>query len=221
MKLLLTSAGLTNESLAKKFIEMVGKRPEEMLVAYIPTAMHVARPQDKHWIIKNFVELDRMKIGKIDIVDICAIPKEVWFPRLEGADAIIVGGGNPYHLIYWMKKSGLEPILRELIKDKVYVGCSAGSVILGKVIISTAPKKYLDEIPEFEGDGGLGYVGLSIRPHFYNPDRPQFTDESVQELADEYQTTFYALDDNSGIAIEGDNLEVVSEGKWKLFNAKG
>lgn len=217
MKLLLTSTGITNKTIENKFIEMVGKRPEDMTLAFIPTAANVARPPDKHWIINNFVSLAQMKIGKIDIVDISAIPEEIWLPRLKQADVIMAGGGNPYHLIYWMRKTDLSNILKDLIKDKVYVGCSAGSVILGKVIVTTAPKKYIEEIPEFEGDNGFEYVDFSIRPHFYRPDRPQFTDDSVQELADKYQSTFYAIDDDSAIAVSDGQIEVVSEGKWKLF----
>lgn len=220
MKLLLTSTGITNKTIENKFVDLVGKRPEEMTVAYIPTAMHVARPADKHWIVNNFVELERMKIGKIDIVDISAVPEEIWLPRLKQADAIMVGGGNPYHLIYWIRKTGLSEILNDLIKEKVYVGCSAGSVILGKIIVSTAPKKYLEEIPEFEGDNGYGYVDFSIRPHFYNPGRPQFTDDTVQELADKYQSTFYAIDDKTAIAVEDGQVEIVSEGRWGKFETK-
>jgi len=217
MKLLLTSTGITNESIKKKFIEMVGKQPEEMTVAYIPTAVNVARPIDKRWIINNLIELDQMKVGKIDIVEFSAIPKEIWLPRLKQADVIMVGGGNPYHLIYSMRKAGLSDILKDLIAGKVYVGCSAGSVILGKVIITTAPRKYSEEIPEFEGDKGFEYVDFSIRPHFYNPDRPQFTEDTVQELANTYQSTFYAIDDNSAVAVENGKVEVISEGKWGKF----
>ncbi|MFA7253136.1 MAG: Type 1 glutamine amidotransferase-like domain-containing protein [Patescibacteria group bacterium] len=217
MKLLLTSTGITNKSIENKFLEMVGKPPQDLTVAYIPTAVNVAKPTDKRWIIKNLIELDQMKIGKIDIVEFSAIPKEIWLPRLKQADAIMVGGGNPYHLIYWMEKAGLTEILKDLIKEKVYVGCSAGSVILGKVIVSTAPKKYVEEIPEFEGDKGLEYVDFSIRPHFYNPNRPQYTDETVQVLADELKSTFYAIDDNSAVAVTDGRIEVISEGKWKKF----
>jgi len=217
MKLLLTSTGITNKTIENKFIEMVGKQPEDMTVAYIPTAANVARPTDKRWIVRNLIGLDQMKVGKIDIVDISAIPQELWLPRLEQADVIMVGGGNPYHLIYWIKKSGLSKIFEDLIKEKVYVGCSAGSVILGKVIITTAPKKYIKEIPEFEGENGFGIVDFSIRPHFYNPDRPQFTDDTCQELANKYGSTFYAIDDNSAIVVKDDHIEVASEGKWRKF----
>lgn len=215
MKLLLTSTGITNKTIENKFIEMVGKQPEEMVVAYIPTAMNVARPTDKRWIVNNIVQLDQMKIGKIDLLDFSAVPEEIWLPRLKQADVIMVGGGNPYHLIYSMRKAGLDRILKGLIEEKIYVGCSAGSVILGKDIVTTAPKKYCEEIPEFEGDNGLKYVDFSIRPHFYNPDRPQYTDETTQELANNFQTTFYAIDDNSAIAVEEGEVEVVSEGRWK------
>ncbi|AKM82545.1 TPA: hypothetical protein DD449_01605 [Candidatus Berkelbacteria bacterium] len=217
MKLLLTSTGITNKTIENKFIEMVGKQPEEMIVAYIPTAVNVARPTDKRWIINNLIGLDKMKIGKIDLLDFSAIPQEIWLPRLKQADVIMVGGGNPYHLIYSMKKAGLDKVLKELLEEKVYVGCSAGSVILGKDIVTTAPKKYCEEIPEFEGDKALEYIDFSIRPHFYNPDRPQYTDETTQELTNNFQSTFYAIDDNSAVVIDDDQVNVISEGKWKKF----
>lgn len=34
-------------------------------------------------------------------------------------------GGNTYHLMEWLNKSGLAKLLPELLKDKVYVGVNA------------------------------------------------------------------------------------------------
>ena len=41
MKLLLTSAGITNPSIAKALFELTGKRPEEITVVFVPTASNV------------------------------------------------------------------------------------------------------------------------------------------------------------------------------------
>lgn len=38
MKLLLTSGGLTNDSIANALFELVGKKPEDTKVVFIPTA---------------------------------------------------------------------------------------------------------------------------------------------------------------------------------------
>jgi dipeptidase E len=41
MKLLLTSAGITNKSIANALFELVGKSPEETTIVFIPTASNV------------------------------------------------------------------------------------------------------------------------------------------------------------------------------------
>jgi hypothetical protein len=46
-------------------------------------------------------------------------------------------------------------------------------------------------------------------------DRPQFSDDLVANLAKEYKSDFYAIDDETAINIEGNEIKVISEGKWK------
>ena len=41
MKLLLTSNGLANESISKALFELVGKKPEDTSLVFIPTASNV------------------------------------------------------------------------------------------------------------------------------------------------------------------------------------
>ncbi len=41
MKLLLTSCGITNKSIANALFELVGKKQEETTVAFIPTASNI------------------------------------------------------------------------------------------------------------------------------------------------------------------------------------
>jgi dipeptidase E len=212
MKLLLTSTGLTNKSLRNKFIEMVGKQPEEMTVAYVPTAINISSSPDKRWAIDNIRRLDDMKIGNIDIVDFSAVPKEVWLPRLEKADAIYVEGGTPSYLKEEMIKAGLVELFNSTLVDKVYVGCSAGSNVLGEKII-----KSMKQEPWYKVEDGFGLVDFTIRPHYARGDRTFFDDDKIQQLAKELNTTIYAIDDDSGIAVIGGDLEVISEGKWKRF----
>ncbi len=132
MKLLLTSAGITNKSLARALKQLVGG---EMRFAFIPTAAHHS-VGDKGWLIKNYAECQ--KLGSVDIVDISAVGKDVWLPRLKAADVIVVGGGRGIlHLLKWMKKSGLEKMLPGLLRSRVYVGISSGSMIAQRRISPT------------------------------------------------------------------------------------
>ena len=41
MKLLLTSAGLSNDSIANALFDLVGKKPEETTIVVIPTASNL------------------------------------------------------------------------------------------------------------------------------------------------------------------------------------
>lgn len=215
MKLLLTSLGITNKTIENKFIEMVGKRPEEMTVAYVPTAINLATALDKRWAIDSLRKLDDMKVGIIDIVDFSAIPKENWLPRFESADVIYVEGGTPAYLKSEMEKAGLIELFNTILADKVYVGCSAGSNIMGEKNI-----KSTKEEPGYKILDGFRLVNFSIRPHFGEGGKTFFTEDLIQEISNQYDSTFYAIDDNTAIAVEDGKVEVISEGKWGKFDPK-
>lgn len=213
MKLLLTSTGITNPTIQRKFIAMVGKQPQAISLAYIPTAINAHPSPNKRWAIDNIIRLDNMAIGAIDIVDFSALPKDIWLPRLKAADVLFVEGGMPTYLLDKMKEAGLDQLLTTELSDKVYVGCSAGSNILGEVII----KSTKDTQEGYAAHEGLRLVDFSIRPHFFRPDRSQFTEAMIGGLAKKYASTFYAIDDDTAIAVEDGTVEVVTEGTWKKF----
>ena len=56
MKLLITSAGIKNKTIAKAVLDLAGKKAEEISVAFIPTAMNPTG-NDKTWFIDNLYVL--------------------------------------------------------------------------------------------------------------------------------------------------------------------
>ena len=82
MKLLLTSAGLTNQTIVKALDELVGKPLDQLKIAFIPTAANLEEG-DKGWLIDDLRRLSFLKFKEIDIVDISALPKEIWLKRLK------------------------------------------------------------------------------------------------------------------------------------------
>src|SRR5680860_576655 len=128
MKLLLTSNGLSNQSIVNALFELTGKPASETTIVFIPTAMNVARG-GKNWFINDLYNIKKQGFKFIDIVDISALPKEIWLPKIESGDVLFFSGGNTYHLMYWLKESGLAELLPELLKTRVYAGISAGSII--------------------------------------------------------------------------------------------
>jgi len=217
MKFLLTSAGITNPSIAHAFFELVGKKAQDITLAFIPTAANVEEG-DKDWLITDLCNLKKQNFKCIDIVDISALPQEIWKPRLELADVLIFSGGNTFHLMYWLKKSGLVNILFDLLKTRVYVGISAGSMVTTKnLILSQSKRLYYENIPEDYSDEGLGFFSFHFRPHLNSPDFPKVRREFLQEIRKELNDPIYALDDQSALKIQDEKIEIVSEGEYIIL----
>lgn len=219
MKLLLTSGGITNESIAKALFELIGKKPEETSLVFIPTAANV-EAGDKSWLINDLVNIKKQGFKEIDIVDISALPKEMWLPRIEKADVLFFEGGNTTHLMYWIEKSGLINLLPELLKTKVWVGVSAGSIVTNPALtLSNQDKKiYYEENFGYRSEKALGFVGFYIRPHLNSSFSPHSNKENLEKIAKTVSATIYGLDDNSAIKVVDGKVEVVSEGEWVVFN---
>lgn len=218
MKLLLTSNGITNKSIAAALFDLVGKKPEDTSVVFIPTAANVVKG-DKSWMINDLVNLKNQNFKLIDIVDISAVEKNVWRPKLEAADVLFFEGGYTYHLMEWINKSGLTLLLPELLKNKVYVGASAGSMVTNKTLdLRLSQIVYEDDLDKNEDMAGLNFVDFYFLPHLNDPDfkklREDFVRESVKGMTDK----FYVLDDNSALKVVDKKVEVVSEGKWFEIN---
>ena len=69
MKLLLTSNGLSNQSIVKALFELVGKPASETNIVFIPTASNVDSG-DKDWLINDLVNINNQNVACLDIVDI-------------------------------------------------------------------------------------------------------------------------------------------------------
>lgn len=210
MKLVLTSAGICNDSLRKTLRNLVNG---EIKIAFIPTAANV-EDGEKEWLIKDYNHC--MKLGSLDIVDVSALPKYIWLPRLKKANVIFVGGGNTIHLMNWVVKSGLDKELKNLLKTRVYVGISAGSILLIPTLSATSELLYDDnDGKEYKG---LGFVDFHVRPHLNSKFFPKVRDEILKELAPKLGGTLYAMDDNSAVVYDNGKIEIVSEGKWIKYN---
>lgn len=218
MKLLLTSAGITNKSLASALLELIGKPFEESSIVFIPTASNVEKG-DKGWFIDNLVQLQKLNFKQIDIADISAVPMSVWKPKLEEADVIFFEGGNTYHLMEQINKSGLTNLLPELLKNRVYVGVSAGSMVTGpNLALSISQILYKDDLDRTKEMDGLKYVDFYFLPHLNSEYFVNLRKKNIEEAIKGMTTKVYALDDACGIKIVDGKIKVISEGEYLEFN---
>jgi len=209
MKLLLTSAGITNKSLENALRKLV---KTEIKIAFIPTAAN-ENGGDKDWLNENLNEC--RKLGPVEVADI-SLDKKEWLPELERANVILVGGGDTAYLMNWILKSGLANEFPRLLKRRAYVGISAGSLVLSKEIQGKSERLYGDETEN--PPNGLGYINFQIRPHLNSPYFPKIRDKNLRELSKNLVGDLYALDDNSGVLYDDGKIEVISEGHWIKYS---
>jgi dipeptidase E len=218
MKLLLTSAGITNNSISKALFDLVGKEPEDTSLAFIPTAANI-ESGDKDWFINDLNNLKKLNLKSIDIVDISAVSEDNWRPRLEAVDAIFFEGGNVYHLMEWVNKSGLRNLLPELLKTRVYVGLSAGSMITNPDLsLKISQVVYDEDLDKTEDVEGLKYVDLYLLPHLNSKWFPKLKEPNISEAVKDIKKKVYALDDESALKIVDDKIDIISEGDYLVYN---
>ncbi len=213
MKFLLTSDGLSNASIEKSLFELLGKPVNEVSVVFVPTAASLVA-DDKSWLVENYNEFLRLRLKSFDIVDIAAVPRENWLARFESADVLCFGGGDEQYLAKVMRESGVAEVLPELLKTRVYMGISAGSMVVGKLLPTELTRELWPE-ESFVGDEtGLDMLDLSILPHLNSDYFAHLRTNLIRSLALKFPTTVYALDDDSALKITDDQIDVVSEGEF-------
>ncbi|MEX2028376.1 MAG: peptidase E [Candidatus Curtissbacteria bacterium] len=218
MKLLLTSGGITNDTIKNALADLVAKPFSETSLAFIPTAADI-EPYDKSWLVEDMYRCKNLGLKSIDIVDISAIDQKSWEPRLKAADILFFGGGNTFHLMYWITKSGLAKELKSLLKNKVYAGISAGSMVAGKTVsLSDSKKLYYEDLFGYQDERALGFVDFQIRPHLNSPHFPDVQEKRLRELAKSAKEPVYAIDDNMALKVVDGKVEVVGEGKYLILN---
>jgi len=221
MKLLLTSAGISNTSIHNALVELLGKPVAEASALFIPTAIYgipnggdIVRRVICGSLGDPFCDMGWKSLGLLELTALPSMKKEIWVPRLQETDALLVGGGDCQYLTYWMQQSGLAELLPSLLQKTVYVGLSAGSMIMTRFGTT-----YGNHTLPAESDKCLGLLDFAIHPHLDYEAFPENSMANIEKLATTLPMASYAIDDQTAIKVVDGEVEVISEGHWKLFNA--
>jgi len=240
MKLLLTSGGITNNSIHNALVELLGKPIADSNALFIPTAIYpypgganyayqaiLGRPRSP------LTQLGWKSLGVLELTALSSIQKEVWTPAVRDADALLFWGGDPVFLAYWIELSGLKALLPLLPDKTVYVGVSAGSMaastMIGEAYTEQPRSAHKALITENISLGdisrtfvlarGAELVDFAIIPHYGHPDHPDASLANAGQWAEKIPLPVYAIDDQTAIKVYHDQIEVISEGNWKMFNS--
>lgn len=184
MKLLLTSNGFSDQAIADTLFELVGKAPEETTLAFIPTASNV-ETGDKWWLINDLINIKKQNFKSVSVVDISAVPEDIWRPQLEEADVLFFEGGEQYHLMDWISKSGLIDLLPDMLETKVYVGLSAGSMVTAPNLDLRLSEKIYGEYAKTDSMQGLDLVDFYFLPHLNSPIFQSRIEENLRPAMEE------------------------------------
>ncbi|MFI0898352.1 Type 1 glutamine amidotransferase-like domain-containing protein [Streptomyces sp. NPDC020983] len=220
MKLLLTSAGVKNPSIRQALVDLLGKPIEEADALCIPTAGY-GHPMGSPAGAWRFVtgrsttpmcELGWRSMGLLELTALPSIGVERWLPWVRQADVLLANGGDALYLCHWMRQSGLAELLPSL-RDKVWVGLSAGSMVMAPRI----GEDFVEWKPPTGNDETLGLVDFSLFPHLDHPALPENTMASAERWAATLPNPAYAIDDETAVKVADGAVEIVSEGHWRRF----
>ena len=228
MKFLLTSSGIANSSIRNALVELLGKPIAESSALCIPTAAYACPGgAAMAWRFLRGVaksplcEVGWKSLGVLELTALPSLSRDQWVPLVQEADALLVYGGDVLYLCYWMRQSGLADLLPQLGRETVYVGVSAGSMVVTPYFGEAYDDWFCRQPPASHlpkgSERALGLVGFSVFPHLDHPESPDNSMANAERWAAKGPVPTYAIDDQTAIkAIDG-AVEVVSEGHWKRF----
>jgi len=222
MKLLLTSAGVKNASIQDALIDLLGKPIADSDALAIPTAAYghpMVKPQMAWSFISGQSPLPMTGLGwkSVGVLELTALPsldEERWVPWVRETDVFLVAGGDALYLCHWIRESGLADLFPSL-SDKVWVGLSAGSMVMTPRV----GEDFVQWRPPSGDDTTLGLVDFSICPHLAPDGMPGNSMAEAESWAAGIEGPAYAIDDETAFKVVDGNVEVVSEGHWKLLES--
>jgi dipeptidase E len=209
MRIIIAGGGNAVESrpLDETFAEWIGRNGR---LLYLPVAMDGisnAYHESMAWLESVF-----MPHGVINIT-MCAELEPCLKRELNFYNAIYMGGGNTYRLLYLLRTSGFDRALVHFARTggAVYGG-SAGAIVLGKEISTSA---HLDAnevgINDLSGLDLLG--GYSVWCHYHSDD-----DERIRAYTHGMGYPVIALSESAGVCLMGGRLRACGYEAVRVFN---
>ncbi len=128
--------------------------------------------------------------------------------KLTDTAAIYVCGGNTFYLLEKMRACNFKKVLREaLAKDLLYVGSSAGSIVLSPDIDFIRPMDS-PEKSNITDTTGLNLINFSFVPHLGHTEMGQHA-ITIKNNHANTQKTMLVLKDNQALHIENKVITVL------------
>ena len=201
-KLFLASSFSEVASLFPKFAgeEIKGKR-----ITFIPTASLVEE-------VRFYVDDDRKAFEELGIIveelEITTASPDKILEVLNRNDYIFVSGGNTFYLLQELRRKRADILITEQIRaGKLYIGTSAGSIILCPDIEFVKEMDYNHTAPELQSFTGLNIVDFYILPHYLDFPFEEITQNIVKKYGKKLDLR--PISNKQVITIAGNRIEIL------------
>ncbi len=138
---------------------------------------------------------------------------------VSDAEAFVVGGGNTFHLVAEMHKTGLMELIRQKALSGIpYTGWSAGANVACPTLMTTNDMPIV-EPPSFNT---LGLLPFQINPHYLDANPSGHGGETRQQRIEEYlavhrEKTVAGLREGCFLELEKNRLTLHGGKSMRLF----
>lgn len=201
-KLLLTSAGFKNPKVGEEFLKLINEPASEIKIIFVPTAS--ITKEELFYVEKSKKELLNIGIDKQNI-KILDLDHTISYNEVSAFDVIYVCGGNTFYLLDRIRKTGFDNVIKQFLADgKIYIGVSAGSILLGPNIeIASLGDKDKCGVKDFTG---LNLINMAICPHF---DKKEY--QAVEEFKKKVDYSIIPLTDNQALLILDNEVKIIGD----------
>jgi len=219
MRFVLASSGINVKAVADKVIELVGKPAKDISCAVILEATANSM-NDKRWQINGLTELAETIGGKISILNLQVLSHDEVKKGLADVDFIYCFGGDTDYLKSIFDKTGFGDLLPELLKTKVWLGNSAGSMVMCNRRIEQ-DKYTLEKAGKLYGvKDYYAFADCNLYVHTGSDDHPRHKLETAIGESMKVNRPVYALSDDSALVIDGDEHYMIGKDCWKIENGE-
>ncbi len=174
-------------------------------MTFIPTASFTEK-------VTSYVDKAREGFENLGIIvdelDVSKASKEDIVSKLTNNDYIYVAGGNTFYLMQELKNSGADKIIIDQInKGKVYIGESAGSMIVAPDIEYVEIMDDRAEAKSLDNDDAFGIIDFYPVPHYTNYP----FEEAVEKIIAAYDSKLdlRLITNKQVITVKGNMVEIV------------
>ena len=138
---------------------------------------------------------------------------------VEKAEAIVVGGGNTWHLTRMIHDKNLLDVIREkVLKGTPYVGWSAGSNLACHTIKTTNDMPIIDP----RGFHAFNFIPFQINPHYLdaNPEghAGETREQRIEEFLEVNQDVYVlGLREGTMLKVKNNHVELIGPRPARVF----